>query len=186
MSEETLAFNLRPNITPIRFNFSLRAIFAGLFSSIFFGLSAAMVVSMLYVVVDDIMNGVEIMQVMIKIINTGIIALAVFELAMVISKEYGSANEDHDVAVMLKRTLPRFIGTVCIALSLEALIMVIKYSQLELAGNLYYPVAIIVSTALLLAALGVFLKLATNDSNGNRILPVSCYEDINKVKKISN
>jgi hypothetical protein len=35
-----------------------------------------------------------------------------------------------------------------------------------LAGNLYYPVAIIVSTALLLAALGVFLKMAPNDQTG--------------------
>ena len=38
--------------------------------------------------------------------------------------------------------------------------MVIKYSQLELAGNLYYPVAVICSAALLLAALGVFLRLS--------------------------
>ena len=61
----------------------------------------------------------------------------------------------------------RFIGTVCVALSLEGLkawrleglIMVIKYSQLELAGNLYYPVAIIVSTALLLSSLGLFIFL---------------------------
>jgi hypothetical protein len=37
--------------------------------------------------------------------------------------------------------------------------MVIKYSQLDMAGNLYYPVAIIISTAILLAALGLFLKL---------------------------
>jgi hypothetical protein len=43
--------------------------------------------------------------------------------------------------------------------------MVIKYSQLELAGNLYYPVAIITSTALLLASLGVFLHL-TRKNNG--------------------
>jgi len=142
---------------------SFRAIFAGVFASIFFALSGAMVISMVFVVIEDIISGIEIMQVMIKVINTGIIALAVFELAMVISKEYGSSNEAHDVAVMLKRTLPRFIGTVCIALALEALIMVIKYSQLDLAGNLYYPVAIIASTALLLGALGVFLKMAAGE-----------------------
>ncbi|MEJ6077071.1 hypothetical protein MT391_00770 [Vibrio sp. 1-Bac 57] len=45
------------------------------------------------------------------------------------------------------------------ALSLEGLIMVIKYSQLDLAGNLYYPVAIITSTALLLSSLALFLYL---------------------------
>ena len=51
-------------------------------------------------------------------------------------------------------------------MSLEGLIMIIKYSQLELAGNLYYPVAIIVSTALLLASLGLFLKMAPKDQAG--------------------
>ena len=150
-------------MTQTRNPLSPRAIFAGLFASIFFALSGAMVVSMIFIVIEDIIGGVEIMQVMIKVINTGIIALAVFELAMVISKEYGSSNEEHDVAVMLKRTLPRFIGTVCIALALEALIMVIKYSQLDLAGNLYYPVAIIASTAMLLGALGFFLKMTPDE-----------------------
>lgn len=48
---------------------------------------------------------------------------------------------------------------VCVALVLEGLIMVIKYSQLDLAGNLYYPVAIIASASILLLSLGGFLKL---------------------------
>jgi len=39
--------------------------------------------------------------------------------------------------------------------------MVIKYSQQDLAGFLYYPVAIIASASLLLIALGVFIKLST-------------------------
>ena len=99
------------------------------------------------------------MQIFLSGINTGIIALAVFELALVVNKEYSGQEENKDVVASLRRTIPRFIGTVCIALSLEGLIMVIKYSQLELAGNLYYPVAIITSTALLLTSLGVFLYL---------------------------
>jgi hypothetical protein len=36
----------------------------------------------------------------------------------------------------------------------------IKYSQQDLAGFLYYPVAIIMSASLLLIALGVFIKLS--------------------------
>jgi len=55
-----------------------------------------------------------------------------------------------------------FVGIVCIALVLEGLLMVIKYSQLELAGNLTYPVAIIASAALLLTALGLFLRFTEN------------------------
>ncbi|SIQ80256.1 hypothetical protein [Marinobacterium stanieri] len=96
------------------------------------------------------------MQLFLKGVNTGIIALAVFELALVINKEYSGEEESENAVESLRRTIPRFIGTVCIVLSLEGLIMVIKYNQLELAGNLYYPVSNIASTALLLALLGVF------------------------------
>lgn len=148
-------------------SFSIRAIFASLFSLIFFGLSGAIAISAVGLIIEGVVSGADLMQVFLKSINTGVISLAVFELAMVINKEYGGDEEEHDVVVMLRRTLPRFIGTVCVALALEGLIMVIKYSQLELAGNLYYPVAIIISAALLLAALGVFLKLSpTEQSQG--------------------
>lgn len=144
----------------------LQKIFARVFTAMFFSLSAAIVISIFVTFVQGIVSGEEITQLIIKSVNTGIIAIAVFELASVIDKEYGH-TEEHDVIVMLRRTLPRFIGTVCIALSLEGLIMVIKYSQLDLAGNLYYPVAIISSAAFLLIALGLFLKLTPERLDNN-------------------
>lgn len=140
-------------------NFSIQKIFAKTFSYIFFGLSVAIILSTFTTAFVDFSNSSEITSIIIQMVNTSIIAFAVFELAIVINKEYGNDNE-HDVIDMLRRTLPRFIGTVCVALSLEGLIMVIKYSQLDLAGNLYYPVAIITSAALLLMALGIFLKFS--------------------------
>ena len=92
-------------------------------------------------VAEGIINQEGITTVLLGSINTGVIALAVFELALVVKKEYASPNDDEekDAVSSLRETLPRFIGMVCVALSLEGLIMVIKYSQLELAGNLYYP-----------------------------------------------
>lgn len=140
--------------------FSIQKIFAKIFAYIFFGLAAAIVLSTFTTALSDILNSAEITSVIIQMVNTSIIAIAVFELAIVINKEYGNDDNEHDVVDMLRRTLPRFIGTVCVALSLEGLIMVIKYSQLDLAGNLYYPVAIIISAAFLLMALGVFLKFS--------------------------
>jgi hypothetical protein len=140
---------------------SIQKIFAKGFTFLFLAISATILLSTLGTAAGQLLHGEDITQIVIRIVNAGVIAMAVFELAMVISKEYGE-EEGHDVIVMLRRTLPRFIGTVCVALSLEGLIMVIKYSQLDLAGNLYYPVAIIVSAALLLIALGAFLRLAPN------------------------
>jgi len=139
----------------------IRYYFAKLLTIIFFALAAAIVVLLIFHVIEGIINHHDLTELLLKSINTGVIALAVFELALIINKEYSEPEGDDqkDAIETLRGTLPRFIGTVCVALSLEGLIMVIKYSQLDLAGNLYYPVAIIVSTALLLTALGGFLFL---------------------------
>lgn len=141
-------------------NMLVRSLFAKLFSAIFLGLALAIIVSLVVSIVSSFSEGQDFMEIFLSSINTGIIALAVFELALVINKEYSRSETIREDAIeSLRRTLPTFIGTVCVALSLEGLIMVIKYSQLELAGNLYYPVAIITSTAFLLIALAVFIKL---------------------------
>ena len=139
----------------------IRKFFAKVLTIIFFGLAVVIVLSLLYNIVEGLLNKANITEVLLSSINTGIIALAVFELALIIDKEYSEPIEDvnKDAISSLRESLPRFIGTVCIALSLEGLIMVIKYSQLDMAGNLYYPVAIIVSTAFLLSALGIFVYL---------------------------
>jgi len=137
----------------------VRNIFSKLFTFIFFGLAVAILFSLVISIFEGISDGTSIVQIFLSSVNTAIIALAVFELALVINKEHSGHEENEDAVASLRKTIPRFIGTVCVALSLEGLIMIIKYSQLELAGNLYYPVAIISSTALLLAALGLFLFL---------------------------
>ena len=144
----------------------IRKVFSKVLTLIFFGLAVIIVLLLISDVVGGILNKENLTEVFLSSINTGIIALAVFELALIINKEYSEPIEDDekDAIASLRGTLPRFIGTVCVALSLEGLIMVIKYSQLDLAGNLYYPVAIIVSTALLLSALGLFVYLTDKRS----------------------
>ncbi len=163
-------------------NLSIRSLFAGAFSFIFFVLSGVIAVSMLVMFIEKFFTGGDFMAIILKSVNTGIIALAVFELAMVINQEYRIDKEEHNVITSLRRTLPRFIGTVCVALSLEGLIMVIKYSQLDMVGNLYYPVAVIISTALLLAALGVFLKLSPEPNVINDGVNVATFKPINNIE----
>lgn len=99
-------------------------------------------------------------QGLIKTINIAIMSLAIFELGVGIGKEYDSEQGEQDnIYSSVRRSITRFVAAVCTALVLEGLIMVIKYSQMELAGNLLYPVAIIASASLLLLSLGGFLKL---------------------------
>ncbi|SDH11723.1 hypothetical protein [Nitrosomonas sp. Nm132] len=106
-------------------------------------------------------------EAVINSINMAIVALAIFELGLVVNKEYACKESEDHIIIVLRRTVPRFVSIVCIALVLEGLLLVIKYSQLGLAGNLNYPIAIIISTAILLAALGVFLRLTDNNPNSH-------------------
>lgn len=109
-------------------------------------------------------EGKEVINILIQSINTCIIALAIFELGIGIGKEYGKHSEDEDhTYLVIRRTITRFVGTVCIALVLEGLIMIIKYSQLELAGNLFYPVGILIGSSVLLASMGLFLQMTRLD-----------------------
>jgi len=136
-----------------------KRLMAGLFSNIFFALALVMALSSLINLMSDIFDTGEMISTVIKAINTLVIALAMFELGAGISKEYSSEDSSENVYTNIRRTITRFVGTVCIALVLEALIMIIKYSQLDLAGNLYYPVAILFGSGVLLLSLGGFLAL---------------------------
>jgi hypothetical protein len=101
---------------------------------------------------------------LVKSINIAVVSLAIFELGLGINKEYTSAEDDNgnNIYATVRRSITRFVTVVCVALVLEGLIMVIKYSQLDLAGNLGYPVAIIASASILLLSLGGFLRLTAD------------------------
>ena len=144
---------------------SFRQFMAIGFSVIFFILALSLLGLSGEAILMGLNGELKFTEAIIKAINMAIVGLAIFELGLVVNKEYAGKNHDHHIVIVLRRTLPRFVSIVCIALVLEGLLMVIKYSQLDLAGNLYYPVAIITSAALLLAALGVFLRLSDNNYN---------------------
>ncbi|WP_305907709.1 hypothetical protein Q9L42_014405 [Methylomarinum sp. Ch1-1] len=137
-----------------------KKIMAIVFSAIFHILSIILIFLASYNFIEFAL-GVEeeFMSAVIKSTNIFVISLAMFELGAGISKEYNSEDEGSNVFINVRRTITRFVGTVCIALVLEALIMIIKYSQLELAGNLYYPVGILFGGSFLLISLGFFLNM---------------------------
>jgi hypothetical protein len=137
-----------------------RQLMAVIFSSIFFVLSAVLGGITIQAMLEGAFGSMQLIESFLKAINMAVISLATFELGLVVIKEYGGREDEGHIMVVLRRTLPRFVSIVCIALVLEGLLMVIKYSQLDLAGNLYYPVAIISSAAFLLIGLGVFLRLS--------------------------
>lgn len=143
---------------------TFRQLMAVGFSTIFFILALALAGMTAEAMLRGLLGSTGMTEAFLKSINMAIVSLATFELGLVVIKEYAGRDDEGHIATVLHRTLPRFVSIVCISLVLEGLLMVIKYSQLELAGNLYYPVAVITSASLLLASLGVFLKLSGQHS----------------------
>ena len=143
---------------------SIKHIMARIFYYLFLLLSVSLACLAVYEFVHSFITGESLANGFIKTINIAVVSLAIFELGVGIGKEYTSEEEENgDIYSSVRRSVTRFVAVVCIALVLEGLIMVIKYSQLELAGNLSYPVAIIASASLLLLSLGGFLKLTSEN-----------------------
>lgn len=105
----------------------------------------------------------ELINGIVRAINTAFIALATFELGIGIDKEYSGPGNGDEVYPAVRRMVTRFVSITCIALVLEALILVIKYSQLEMAGNIPYPVAVMAGASMLLIGLGVFMHFTRAD-----------------------
>jgi uncharacterized protein YacL len=133
------------------------------FSVVFLALSVLLMGLASYQFVDGLGQGKELISIFVQSVNTGIIALAIFELGIGIGKEYANSEQHEHTFFTIRRMVARFVGTVCIALVLESLIMIIKYSQLDLAGNLFYPVGILAASSVMLCSLGVFLHFSRAD-----------------------
>ncbi len=114
---------------------SFRQFMAIGFSMIFFLLAVALTGLSGEAMLKGLSGELGFTEAILKAINMAIVALAIFELGLVVNKEYAGKSDDHHIVTVLRRTLPRFVSIVCIALVLEGLLMVIKYSQLELAGT---------------------------------------------------
>jgi len=139
---------------------NLKSMMAFLFSSLFLLLSLVLVVASVFQFMNNVFDdSTDLISVAIKSINILVISLAMYELGVGVGKEYINCESGDNIFFNIRRTITRFVGTVCIAVVLEALIMIIKYSQLDMAGNLFYPVAIMLGSGVLLASLGVFLSM---------------------------
>jgi hypothetical protein len=144
-----------------RFIGTLPRVFVPTFALMFYAFSICFAVSAVVEFAIPVIEKGDFLEGLIKGLHTGVVALAVYELAEIVHQEYDPDGQSHNVLARIRRGVARFGAVVIVALVLESLIMVIKYSQGNLAGFLYYPAAIIVAAALLLTALGLFAKLTS-------------------------
>jgi len=130
-----------------------------LFSLFFLAFALLYAGSAVIELIRPIVASGDLIEGLVKGLHMGVVALAVYELALIVYEENGIGERPEDTVQRIRRGVVRFASVVIIALILESLIMVIKYSQKDLAGFLYYPAALVVAAALLLLALGAFTRL---------------------------
>jgi hypothetical protein len=91
------------------------------------------------------------------------LALAIFDLAKtLIEEEIIGRNKEHNISGPHK-TMVRFLGSIIIALSIEALMLVFKFAITD-PGMLLYAMYIVAGVAALLISLAVYIKF-TNVKN---------------------
>ena len=149
---------------PQHLKYSVHRFFSRLFSLLFLFLCIAILMSTISTLVEFFFSSAifyaenEIPEVVINAISNLIIALAMFELYLVINIDDHPGLNEQTLHVLLD-SAPRFIIVVCVALALEGLVLVIKLSQDEKTEELLAPIVVIISAAVLLISLGVFLKV---------------------------
>lgn len=109
--------------------------------------------------IRPIIESGDILGGLVKGLHMGVVALPVYELGLIVHQEYKESEKPQNPITRIQRGIARFAGMVFVALVLESLILVIKYSQQDMAGLLYYPVAILVGAGFLLISLGVFARM---------------------------
>lgn len=140
---------------------SFKRFMAVAFSALFFVLAFALTMTTANTIAEGFSGDLLLSEALLKAINIAVVALAIMELGVVINMEYARSHDEHNIDIVLTRTLPRFVSIVCIALVLEGLLMVIRYSQLDMNSNLYQPVAVIISASFLLSSLGIFIQFCS-------------------------
>ncbi|MCF6310285.1 MAG: PDC sensor domain-containing protein [Sulfurimonas sp.] len=85
------------------------------------------------------------------------LALAIFDLAKtLIEEEIMGRNKEHNISGPHK-TMVRFLGSIIIALSIEALMLVFKFAITD-PNQLVYAMYIVAGVAMLLVTLAVYIK----------------------------
>lgn len=144
-------------------------VFLGIFSFFLMVITALILISsavsiVAFVVVEGFTyKNNQVPEIITNAISNLIVALAIYELQRALSHELRKPAIG-EVTHILRRSTPRFIVVVCVALSLEGLIFVIKFGQTGSAELLLYPALIILSAAILLVCLGLFLKFTPEET----------------------
>ncbi len=135
-----------------------------------FTLALAFVALLLFVkgIVSFFGMGVHIEAIDIKNVFESTIlltlSLAIFDLVKAIFEEEVLGNHKKHLETDIHKTMVRFLGSIIIALSIEALMLVFKFALID-SSKLLYAVYLILAITALLIGLSVYIKALKSESN---------------------
>lgn len=95
------------------------------------------------------------------------LALAIFDLVKAIFEEEVLGKEKKQDQTGGHQTMIRFLGSIIIALSIEALMLVFKFALTD-PGQLQYAVYLIVGVSLLLISLSLYMKFSRTENKDRK------------------
>jgi Ni,Fe-hydrogenase I cytochrome b subunit len=88
-----------------------------------------------------------------------VIAVAVFDVAKYFIEEEVIRAREMRIASEARRSLTKFIGTISIAVFIEALVLVVRVGKQDLA-NMFYPTLLLVTAIIIVVGLGLYQRLS--------------------------
>jgi hypothetical protein len=117
-----------------------------------------------------LINGINIMSIDSKNIFSATIlltlSLAIFDLIKTIFEEEVIGKTHTDKSYTIHKTMIRFLGSIIIALSIEALMLVFKFAMTD-PNKIIHAIYLIAGVSLLIISLGVYIYL-TAKNRGDR------------------
>lgn len=112
-----------------------------------------------YEVISNIKDEVGFIPLMLQSVGAIIISAAIIDVAQYMMEEEVFMNKELRDPLEARRTITKIIVIITIAVSIEGLVYIFKAGTEDLS-NLLYPALLIMVSAILIVALGIYQKLS--------------------------
>jgi hypothetical protein len=135
-------------------------IWFGAVGAILIALASALVLAGIYQVIISIMRwDASLNQRLLSAVGYVVIAVAVFDVAKYLIEEEVVRERELRQVGEVRRSLTRFTSTILIAVFLEAIVLIFKVSDEDLALSIY-PTLLLLAGVAMLVGLGAFQRFA--------------------------
>jgi hypothetical protein len=155
LSLENMLFQSKKEKSKILFERITKLIYS-IFSLILIGLSFKLGYAGINQIIKD---KIEIQHIFESVILITL-ALAIFDLAKTIFEEEVILFKDPRRHSEIRKTLTRFLASIIVAIAIEGLMLVFKFTMTD-PQKLFYAFGIFISIALLIIAMGIYVFLGT-------------------------